>query len=66
MTLTGKKSEFRSNIKVCKKATEDKIDRREREREREREKERKIERNMPVNCHEVNHANEWSWYGRTE
>ena len=62
MTLTGKKSEFRSNIKVYKKATEDKIDR----REREREKERKIERNMPVNCHEVNHANEWSWYGRTE
>ena len=56
MTLTGKESEFRSNIKVCKKATEDKIDRRERERERER----KIERNMPVNCHEVNHANEWS------
>ena len=60
MTLTGKESEFRSNIKVYKKATEDKIDR------REREKERKIERNMPVNCHEVNHANEWSWYGRTE
>ena len=56
MTLTGKESEFRSNIKVYKKATEDKIDR----REREREKERKIERNMPVNCHEVNHANEWS------
>ena len=65
MTLTGKESEFRSNIKVCKKATEDKIDRRERKRERERG-ERKIERNMPVNCHEVNHANEWSWYGRTE
>ena len=58
MTLTGKESEFRSNIKVYKKATEDKIDRRERERERERE--RKIERNMPVNCHEVNLANEWS------
>ena len=58
MTLTGEESEFRSNIKVYKNATEDKIDRRE--REREREKERKIERNMPVNCHEVNHANEWS------
>ena len=57
MTLTGKESEFRSNIKVCKKATEDKIDRRERERVCG---ERKIERNMPVNCHEVNHANAWS------
>ena len=41
MTLTGKESEFRSNIKVYKKATEDKIDRRERERVK-REKLREI------------------------
>ena len=37
MTLTGKESEFRSNIKEYKKATEN-----ESEREREREKSREI------------------------
>ena len=51
MTLTGMVSEFRSNIKDFKKVTE---------REREREAKREQKRNMPVNCHEVNHANEWS------
>ena len=39
MTLTGKESEFRSNIKEYKKATENE---RESEREREREKSREI------------------------
>ena len=51
MTLTGMVSEFRSNIKDFKKVTE-------REREREREAKREQKRNMPVNCHESNHANE--------
>ena len=38
--------------------TSNDVDRQEREKVREREREREMERNMPVNCHEANHANE--------
>ena len=45
------------NSEVILNSTRRRQKRRERERKRERKRGRKIERNMPVNCHEVNHAN---------